>query len=179
MEWPARGAWASYVPDVLDNRARAARGEPHLTVQIRPPSSGVWRAFMFQVLSRHAALVREHGSAAAILTALLDDGCTAPLWLGCVGTIEGLVYAGVPVTDGAEAWAKRQDIDREGDIFTEVLLQLVPLASLTGETSRFLRSSPGSTASPPATGAPGTAPSAVPSDSIAPGTATGHGTTTS
>jgi len=109
--------WERYVPDVEDNRARAARDEPAITVSLRPPTARVWRAFWLAItqstklggvlpphleaLAQAQVIDRAEGDAVpdierlaairrglTVMLSTLDDGLAAILWAGCVGPVE-------------------------------------------------------------------------------------------
>src|SRR5262245_6466335 len=145
--------WERYVPDVEDNRARHARGDPALVVELRPPSGRVWREFWGAVAEqgRYETRLRElvarygdeDGPARALNLALYDDDLAAILWRGGVRAVElpdGYV-AGLdrPIRDGAALWAARDELD-SGALYTDILRALVDRTLLDAGLADFLAS---------------------------------------
>lgn len=135
-----------YVPDVVDNRARAARGEPAIRVELRPPSARVWRRFFAAVtdspeaaarlgtlLASDRELTRERAVAILVKRALFDDSLAAILWRACVGRVEwpeAMAPRGGPApTSGEDLWAAMDRLDSP-DLYHSILEALIDRATL-------------------------------------------------
>lgn len=109
--------WERYVPDVDDNRARHARGEPALVVELRSPSAGTWRQFILALYADAGRRERFAGPSTdlSVYLATYEDGLSEILWRECVGAVEwppGLVAGLDPEPrDGAQLWALRTTLD--------------------------------------------------------------------
>lgn len=127
-----------YVPDVDDNRARAARGDRHWSVDLTPPSARVWMRFALACgdtpLERPAEI-------------LLHDAAAEALWLPCIGQVHNFPDIGVPVPDGAALWALRDRLDTP-HLFLDLIRAVSMRAHLEAGLAGPLVSRPASSDSP-------------------------------
>jgi hypothetical protein len=146
--------WELFAPDFEDNRARAAKGEPAVLLQIRPPSARIWSRFWL-AMSTAPREVPEHlqsltdkdeGAQAGLVLylATLDEQMASILFLGCVGEVtwpEFLTPGFSPKT-GAELWEARDRIP-SFKLYQSTLEALINRARLDEGLVRFLASEPG------------------------------------
>lgn len=152
--------WERYIPDVEDNRARHARGDPALVVELRSPTSRLWREFWGRVTADETRLrtLRElverdgdDGPGRALSLALFDDELAGILFLGCVravevpdGFVEGL---DTPIRNGGELWAARELLDSPS-LFPNLLDAILDRTLLAAGLADFLASRSGRAGSP-------------------------------
>lgn len=137
--------WERYVPDVGDLRERARQGAADvLVVELRAPTVAVWRAYQ-GALIRKALLRRQTDGLAPAISdadAVMDDDAEGALLAACVGRFEPAieVEGGEPVADGAELWARRHALEREGahTLLVDLLGAILSRARLDEGTVRAL-----------------------------------------
>lgn len=164
--------WEKYIVNVEDNRARAARGEPAITVQLRPPTARVWRRFWLAitlspkhgVLPPHLEAIAQAQTAAqsagngapdlaalrrglTVMLSTLDDDLAEILWAGCVGGVDWPAACwpdpdSTPPTTAAELWGLRDRLDSFG-LYADVLDAAIDQTHLDAGLVRFLASGPG------------------------------------
>lgn len=143
-----------YVPDFEDNRARFARGEPAVTIMLRPPTARVWRQFWLGMASKKRE-IPEHlkqamggdeqaVSGLAMYLSTLDDSLAEVLFLGCVQTVDWPenLTPGVRPTTAQELWAARDSLS-SFVLFQNIIEACINNASLSEGLESFLASRPG------------------------------------
>ena len=144
-EWSAV-PWETYVPTFEGNRERYRRGEPHITVELRPPTAGVRRRYTAAIVQRTLELARATGKPAEeIALPPMDDAVEGPMFAACIRAIHGLTVDGIAVHDGAALWALRDDLDQHG-FYVELWSAIRDRETLDAGSVRFLGSPGGSAA---------------------------------
>lgn len=146
--------WESFAPDFEDNRVRATRGEPAVTLAIRPPSARVWSRFWLAMSDAPRQIPPHMQEAVAkdedalngmiLYLATLDEDLAGVLFLGCVGAVSWPeeLTPGFKPTTGEELWAARDKIS-SFKLYQSTLEALISKARLNEGLVRFLVSEPG------------------------------------
>lgn len=145
----------TYIPEAGGNREAAASGLPHVSIQLRAPNVYDRRRLslaMAEFTVRHPVVAAlgasrptpEQGAQLIAHFGMLDDDVIGPLFVACVGPIEGwpAEWIDPPVTNGRSLWDARKrliddtligelirEIDRRSKLDPDLI---VPLATPPG-----------------------------------------------